>query len=98
MPYSTRCWAASSSTARLRAGVLRTALTTDISSDVADCPVPTLVLHGDADTSAPLELTGQPTASTLPDGRLEVYRGAPHGLPLTHADRVASDVLAFAAS
>jgi non-heme chloroperoxidase len=67
-----------------------------VSADVAACPVPTLVLHGDSDTSAPLQLTGQPTAQLLPDARLEVYEGAPHGLPLTHADRIAADVLAFA--
>lgn len=69
--------------------------TTDVSADVASCPVPALVLHGDADASAPLELTGRPTAALLPDARLEVYPGAPHRLPLTHAARVAEDVIAF---
>jgi pimeloyl-ACP methyl ester carboxylesterase len=75
--------------------IMATGATTDVSSDVASCPVPTLVLHGDADVSAPLELTGRPTAQALPDGRLEVYEGAAHGLPLTHPDRVAADVLTF---
>jgi non-heme chloroperoxidase len=77
-------------------GLMEAMATTDVSADVAACPVPTLVLHGDSDTSAPLQLTGQPTAQLLPDARLEVYEGAPHGLPLTHADRIAADVLAFA--
>jgi pimeloyl-ACP methyl ester carboxylesterase len=71
-------------------------LTTDLSADVAACPVPTLVLHGDRDASAPLELTGLPTSRLLPDARLEVYEGAPHGAPLTHAARIAADVVAFA--
>lgn len=85
----------------LRAGLtasvelMKAAATTDLSADVAVCPVPALVLHGDADASAPLGLTGQATAQSLPDARLEVYGGAPHGLPLTHADRVASHVLEF---
>lgn len=79
-------------------GVMTAGATTDVAADVAACPVPTLVLHGDADTSAPIELTAQPTAQALPDGRLEVYPGAAHGLPLTHPGRVAEDVLAFAAS
>ena len=78
------------------AGLLESMATTDLAEDVASCPVPALVLHGDSDTSAPLELTGEPTAQLLPDGRLEVYEGGPHGLPLTHAERVAADVLAFA--
>jgi pimeloyl-ACP methyl ester carboxylesterase len=77
-------------------GLMETLLTTDVAADVAACPVPTLVVHGDADTSAPLELTGEPTAALLPDARLEVYPGAPHGLPLTHAERLAADVVAFA--
>ncbi len=79
-------------------GLMETLLTTDVASDVAGCPVPALVLHGDADASAPLELTGRPTAGLLPGARLEVYPGAPHGLPLTHAARVAADVVAFARS
>lgn len=79
-------------------GVMTTGATTDVSADVAACPVPTLVLHGDADVSAPIDLTARPTAQALPDGRLEVYPGAAHGLPLTHPGRVAEDVLAFAAA
>lgn len=75
--------------------IMATGATTDVSSDVANCPVPTLVLHGDADASAPLQLTGRRTAEALPDGRLMVYEGAAHGLPLTHPDRIAADVLAF---
>ncbi len=80
------------------AGLMQTLLTSDVAGEVARCPVPALVLHGDADASAPLELTGRPTAELLPDARLEVYPGAPHGLPLTHAARVAADVVAFARS
>jgi pimeloyl-ACP methyl ester carboxylesterase len=58
--------------------------------------VTTLVVHGDADASVPLEVTGEPTAALLPDARLEVYPGAPHGVPLTHAERLAADIVAFA--
>jgi len=76
--------------------LLEAMATTDTSEDVSSCPVPALVLHGDSDASAPLELTGRPTADMLPRGRLEIYNGAPHGLPLTHAEQVAADVLEFA--
>ncbi len=58
----------------------RVFLTTDFRFDVTACTVPTLVLHGGADHSAVLELTGQPTADLLPDADLRVYPGAPHGL------------------
>ena len=75
----------------------RTILTTDFRADVAACPVPTLVLHGDADASAALELTGRPTADLLAEGELRIYPRAPHGLYATHAAEVNADLLAFGA-
>lgn len=54
--------------------------TTDFRQDLAKISVPTLVIHGDRDVSAPLELTGKPTAELIPGCQLKVYRGAPHGL------------------
>ncbi|MGH6613827.1 alpha/beta fold hydrolase [Sphingomonas sp.] len=68
---------------------------TDFRADLARIYVPALVVHGDCDASAPLALTGVPTAALIPDARLIVYEGAPHGLPLTHADRLAQDIAAF---
>ena len=76
-------------------GVMTAGATTDVAADVAACPVPALVLHGDGDATAPIDLTARPTAQALPDGRLEVYPGAAHGLPLTHPARVAEDILSF---
>ena len=57
--------------------------------------VPTLVVHGDADASAPIDITSRPTAALLPDARLEVYPGAPHGLYVTERERLARDLLGF---
>ncbi len=59
--------------------------------------VPTLVVHGDADASAPLELCGRPTAAGIADARLVVYPGGPHGLPLCtgHSARLTDDLVAF---
>lgn len=73
----------------------RTMFSTDFRGDVASCAVPTLVLHGDADASALLDLTGRPTAELLPEGDLRVYPGASHGLYATHAAEVNADLLAF---
>lgn len=56
----------------------------------------TLVIHGTADASVPLDLTGRPTADAIPGARLTVYEGAPHGLVMTHAVRLADDIAAFA--
>jgi non-heme chloroperoxidase len=73
----------------------RTAVETDFRRDLGEIKIPTLVLQGDADASAPLELTGRRTAALVPGARLVVYPSAPHGLYLTHRDRVSADLLAF---
>jgi non-heme chloroperoxidase len=69
--------------------------TTDFRADLAEVSVPVLVVHGDRDASAPLALTGKPTAERIPGCRLEVYEGAPHGLMYTHMERLHGDVLSF---
>jgi non-heme chloroperoxidase len=55
-------------------------------------------VHGDADMAAPLDLCGRRTAAAIPDSQLEIYRGAPHGLPLArgHKDRLANQLAEFA--
>jgi non-heme chloroperoxidase len=57
--------------------------------------VPVLVIHGTKDVSAPLPLTGQRTAKLIPECELKVYEGAPHGLFITHMERVNEDLLRF---
>jgi pimeloyl-ACP methyl ester carboxylesterase len=68
---------------------------TDFRADLPRIGVPTLIVHGDADRSAPLPLTGRPTAALVPGACLSVYEGAPHGLPLTHVDRLNAELLDF---
>ncbi|WP_214402663.1 alpha/beta fold hydrolase [Pseudonocardia lacus] len=76
---------------------LRTTFGTDLTADLAAVDVPALVVHGDADASAPIELTGRPTAKLLPDARFVLYPGAPHGLYVTERERLARDLLGFLA-
>jgi non-heme chloroperoxidase len=70
-------------------------ITTDFRAELPRIDVPVLLLHGDKDVSAPLALTGVPTATLLKRCTLKVYEGAPHGLMYTHMDRVHADVLEF---
>jgi pimeloyl-ACP methyl ester carboxylesterase len=74
----------------------RAMVNTDLRGDLARVDRPTLVLHGDKDASAPLEITGRPTAAGIRGAVLKVYPGAPHGLFLTHMDQVNADLLGFA--
>lgn len=76
--------------------IMRTTLTADVAADVAACPIPTSVIHGEADPTAPIEFTGRPTAELIPDAELHVIPGAAHGLPLTHPDTLAEAIRAFA--
>jgi non-heme chloroperoxidase len=60
--------------------------------------VPTLMIQGDNDLSAPLEWTGRKTAALIDGSRLVVYEGAPHILMLTHVDRLNTDLHSFIVS
>ena len=68
----------------------------DFRAELPRLKLPVLILQGDADASAPLDLTGRKTAALIPGAELKVYAGAPHGLIFTHHDRVSEDLLAFA--
>lgn len=74
----------------------RAMVATDFRRELTRITVPCLVIHGDRDASAPLPITGQRTAELIPGARLVVYQGAPHGLFITHMDRLNADLLAFA--
>lgn len=71
---------------------------TDFRPDMKAFNLPTLIIHGDNDRSAPLEMCGRRTARMIAGSRLVVYEGAPHGLFLTHRERLNSDLLAFTCS
>lgn len=73
----------------------RTLVETDLRPDLAKVDRPTLILHGDRDVSAPLELTGRRTAAGIRGAVLKVCAGAPHGLFVTHMAQVNEEVLNF---
>jgi pimeloyl-ACP methyl ester carboxylesterase len=68
----------------------------DFRADMGAVTVPTLIAHGDKDMVNPLDTTAQKVGELIPGSTLKVYEGAPHGLVITHRDRLARDILAFA--
>ncbi len=68
---------------------------TDFREELKRISVPVLVIHGTRDVSAPFPLTGQRTAALIPGCELKVYEEAPHGLFITHMERVNDDLLRF---
>ncbi len=75
---------------------LRAFATADLTEDLQAIDLPVLVVHGDADASAPVEITGRPTAELLPHGRFRLVEGAPHGLYVTAKSILDPEMVAFA--
>jgi non-heme chloroperoxidase len=69
---------------------------TDFRAELRTIRTPTLILQGDIDKSAPLEMTGRPTHELIAGSRFLIYQNAAHGLPYTHRDRMLADIVAFA--
>ncbi|MBD8677213.1 alpha/beta fold hydrolase [Sphingomonas sp. CFBP 13720] len=69
--------------------------TTDFRPDLSSFTVPTLVIHGTADQTVPIDATGRAVAKAVPNATLIEYDGAPHGLFATESDRLTQDLLAF---
>jgi non-heme chloroperoxidase len=69
---------------------------TDFTEDLKKFDVPTLVIHGEDDQIVPINVGGLRSAAMIKGARLEVYKGAPHGLMTTHKEQFNADVLDFA--
>jgi pimeloyl-ACP methyl ester carboxylesterase len=67
----------------------------DFRDEMQKIAVPTLIVHGERDRSAPIEVTGIPSAELIPGCRFLTYKGAPHGLMYTHMEQLHADILQF---
>jgi non-heme chloroperoxidase len=68
---------------------------TDFTEDLQKITVPTLVVHGDDDQIAPIEITGNLTAKMIEHSKLVIYKCGSHGLLITQKDELNTDLLAF---
>ncbi|MBL1099224.1 alpha/beta fold hydrolase [Streptomyces coffeae] len=75
--------------------VIRTAGCTDLREEAGALQVPTLIIHGDADASAPIDLCGRRLAKLVPGSLYKEYARAGHGIFITHADELNRDLLDF---
>jgi non-heme chloroperoxidase len=67
----------------------------DAREDLPKVMVPTTVIHGARDLSAPLALTGARTAAAIPGSDLITYEAAGHALFLTEKERLNADLLSI---
>ena len=68
---------------------------TDFREECKRVTVPTLIIHGKADETVPIATSANQAAALIPNSELISYDDAPHGLNITHADRLNNDLLAF---
>lgn len=68
---------------------------TDFTEDLKKFDVPTLILHGDDDQIVPVDAAARASAELVPNAKLVIYPGAPHGITDTHKDKLNEDMLAF---
>lgn len=68
---------------------------TDFRPDLAHFKVPTLVIHGTADKTVPIDPTARAVVKAVPHAQLIEYSGEAHGVFATQTDRLTQDLLAF---
>jgi non-heme chloroperoxidase len=68
---------------------------TDLTEDCKKIDVPTLILHGDDDQIVPIAASAMLSSKLIAKARLEIYKGAPHGMCTTLKDKVNADLLKF---
>ena len=71
---------------------------TDFRADLAQFDKPTLLIHGTADKTVPIEVSSSLAAKLIPGARLIAYEDEPHGLFITAKDRLNADLLDFIAA
>jgi non-heme chloroperoxidase len=81
--------------ARAAAAFFLTGFTTDLRDEMRTITVPTLIVHGDRDVQAPIDVCGRKAAQLVPGNRFLTYDNAAHGLFVTHAQRLNADLLEF---
>ncbi|WP_437918178.1 alpha/beta fold hydrolase [Sphingobacterium sp. LRF_L2] len=68
---------------------------TDFRTECERISVPTLIVHGKKDVTVPFETAAAQAAVLIKHSLLITYNDAPHGLNITHADRLNTDLLGF---
>ena len=68
---------------------------TDFRADMPKFDVPTLIIHGSADKTVPIDVAGRQAAKLVPGAEFVEYEGEPHGLFMTAKDRLNADLLTF---
>ena len=68
---------------------------TDFRDDLMRATLPTLIVHGDGDTTVPFDGSAARTHAAIPGSELVSLPGAPHGCNISHSDEFNEALLGF---
>jgi non-heme chloroperoxidase len=74
---------------------IRSFSATDFRNEIALLDVPILIIHGEYDKTVPIDASSTRTSDMLPGAEYIVYEGAPHGLFITHKERLNENLIQF---
>lgn len=74
---------------------LQSLCVSDFREDLARITVPTLIIHGDADGIVPFAGSARRTHEAIPQSKLHIVTGGPHGINVSHADEFNATLLDF---
>src|SRR5256714_3172406 len=68
---------------------------TDLTEDLKQFDIPTLIVHGDDDQIVPIAASALLSSKIVKNATLKIYPGASHGLTFTSKDQFNEDLLSF---
>lgn len=68
---------------------------TDFRPELKNVKVPTLIVHGGADSTVPIKTSGDQAAKGIANTTYKVIKGAPHGLNVTHKEELNDILMTF---
>jgi pimeloyl-ACP methyl ester carboxylesterase len=68
---------------------------TDFREEMTRIEVPVRIIHGTGDATVPINASAHRSLQLLPNATLTEYDGEPHGLMITAADKLNSELLDF---
>jgi non-heme chloroperoxidase len=68
---------------------------TDLTEDLKQFDIPTLIIHGDDDQIVPIGDSALLSSKIVKGATLKIYPGAPHGLMSMHKEQLNADLLSF---
>ncbi|MBO9614818.1 MAG: alpha/beta hydrolase [Dyadobacter sp.] len=74
---------------------IRSFSATDFRNELSLLDVPVLIIHGEDDKTVPIQVSSERTSQMLPGAEYIVYESAPHGLFVTHKERLNQNLIQF---